>query len=183
MRQAGFEAAKKAGDAKAKARTDALDAMKAKDDKLKKLDSSALPGMPPPSGTTEAGDTIKGDDEKTTVAGKADDVAATDTEVFEGKGLGVQIPTSKEAEAAANESILEDKSHIVLVGHGQTPVGGSPVSEISEEGYEALKRVESGGSGLKQVLSATDGGEDLPGKKSQDHGAGEAAGVGTSVAD
>ena len=184
MRQAGFEAARKAGDAKSKARADALDAMKAKDDNLKKLDKSAPSGMPPPSGTTEAEEAMKGGKGEVSMEAKADDVSATpEAEVYEGKGLGEQIPTSKEAEAAANESILEDKSHIVLVGQGQTPIGGSPVSEVSEEGYEALKRVESGGTGLRQMISATDEGEGLPGKKTQHQGAGEAGEAGTSVAD
>ena len=184
MRQAGFEAAKKAGDAKTKARTDALDSMKAKNTGLQKLDNSGPTNMPPPSGSTEAKEAVKGESGVTKVEGKADKVpAASKSEVLEGKGQAEQVPTSKEADAAANESILEDKSHIVLVGQGQTPEGGTPQSERSEECYEASNEVESGGSGLRQVVSATDEGEALPGKRTQEQDATDGAEVGTSVAD
>lgn len=184
MRQAGFEAAKKAGDAKTKARTDTVEAMKAKNPVLQKLDNSGPTGPPPPSGNTEAGDAIRGESGEANVEGKADDVSATEeAEVLEGKGLATVIPTSKEAEAAANESILEDKSHIVLAGHGQTPEGLTPSSEQSEADYEELKRVETGKSGLSQVMSATDKGEDLPGKRTQEQGAADGGEVGISVAD
>ncbi len=184
MRQAGLEAAKKAGDAKAKARTEALESLKAKDSGLQKLDNSAPTGMPPPSGTTEASNAIKGETGEAKVAGKADEVPTTEeTEVLEGKGQTAEILTSTEAEAAANESILEDKSHIVLVGQGRTPDGGTPRSEMSEEGYEALKKAESAGSGFKQSISATDEGEELPGKRTQEQGAADGGEAGNSVAD
>ena len=181
MRQAGFEAAKKAGDAKTKAPTEFLDSMKAKDSGLQKIDTSSPTSIPPPSGSTEAADMIKGNSGQEKLESKADEVPATgEAEVLEGTGQAEAIPTSKEAEAAANESILEDKSHIVLVGHGQTPVAGTPQSETFDE---SLKRVDSAGSGLKQAISATDEGEDLPGKRTQEQEAADGGEVGTSVAD
>lgn len=186
MRQAGFEAAKKAGDAKAKARTDALDSMKAKDEGLQKLDNSGPTSIPPPSGTTEASDAIKGSSSGANIESKADCVPTTDDpEVLEGKGQATDIPTSKEAEAAANESILQDKSHVVLMGHGQTPVEGSPRSEIFEGMDDTLKKVESAGSGLRQSTSATDEAEEsaMGGKRTQEQGAAEGDEVGRSVGD
>ena len=184
MRQAGLEAAKKAGDAKTKARTDLLNSMKARDGSLQKLDNSGPAGMPPPSGSTEAGDAIKGDSTGAKVAGKADEVPSTEeAEELEGKGQADEIPTAQEANSAANASILEDKSHIVLAGHGRTPEGVTPNSEISEVDYEGLKRTDTGGSSLRQMVSATDDAEELPGKRTQEQGAAEGEEAGISVAD
>ena len=191
MRQAGFEAAKKAGDAKAKARTEALDTLKTKDGELQKLDNSAPPGLPPPTGTTDSSEVIPGLTGSANIVSKADTTPPTSNpEFLEGKGQAEEppIPTSKEAEAAANESILEDKSHVVLVGHGQTPVEGSvegsPRSETFEGRDEALKRVNSAGSGLKQAVSATDEGERVGGgKRTQEQGAAVGEDAGTSIGD
>lgn len=54
MRQAGFEAAKKAGEAKSQARTKVFGDSKPSNDTLKKLDHSSPMGMPPATRTTEA---------------------------------------------------------------------------------------------------------------------------------
>ncbi|MCJ1268691.1 hypothetical protein MMC22_008579 [Lobaria immixta] len=54
MRQAGLEAAKKAGEAKSQARAKFSGESKASSDALKKLDNSTAAGVPPPTGTTEA---------------------------------------------------------------------------------------------------------------------------------
>ena len=80
MRQAGFEAAKKAGDAKAKARTDALAVAQEKSEAsedLKKLDNSGPTGMPPPTGTTEAEDARAPDTAGAGIASNADEVPTT----------------------------------------------------------------------------------------------------------
>ena len=146
MRQAGFEAAKKAGDAKAKARAEALQASKPRADPLssetlQKLDHSGPTGMPPPSGTTEAEEAIKPGTGNTSAEGKADDVPVTEEgkreaeeeskkpNVYgvgaivannaEPKGKEMEIPSSKEAEESANESIITVNSEEVLEGRGQ----------------------------------------------------------------
>lgn len=54
MRQAGLEAAKKAGEAKSQARAKVSGESKASSDALKKLDNSTAAGLPPPTGKTEA---------------------------------------------------------------------------------------------------------------------------------
>ena len=77
MRQAGFEAARKAGDAKTKARNDILEAAKSRNPDLQKLDNSASTGMPPPSGTMEAAEAQKPGTGITSAESKADDVPAT----------------------------------------------------------------------------------------------------------
>ena len=122
MRQAGFEAAKKAGDAKSKARAEALQASRAKFgapsfDTLKKLDSSGPTGMPPPSGTTEAGEAMKPETGDTTVEGKADQVPQSDEE----QKILDKEPGLKETEEPVNDSIPTDGSdeEEVLEGRGQ----------------------------------------------------------------
>ena len=167
MRQASLEAAKKAGDAKTKARTDALDAMKAKDEGLQKLDNSAPTGMPPPTGTTEASDAVKGVSGEAKVQGKSDEVPETgghgEEEVLEGVGLaenesvGEGVPSAKEVETMANRSILEDKSHAGATGDG--------------------------GLDSKPAVSANDDGENLLGKRTQEQDAADGTEAGTSVAD
>ena len=159
MRQAGFEAAKKAGDARSKARVEALQASKAEADApssetLQKLDHSGPTGMPPPSGTTEAGEASKAETGNTSVQGNADHVPLTEegkqetekegmksnahglwtTESEEAKTRSKvkESPSSKEVEDSANRSIIADSSEDVLEGKGQ---GGPSTDEIpsSEE--------------------------------------------------
>lgn len=224
MRQAGFEAAKKAGDAKSKARTEALDAAKAKGGSLEKLDNAGPTGVPPPTGTTQAEDAITGvgSDSKEegmgTLDPKAEKEASGSTatsetatnsapteeagsEVLEGTGQAEtstqeQVPTASAAESAANEAILQDKSHVVLKGHGQTPVTSAPPSEKadnddndeeededngSEKGGGNVKGY--AGSTLKMSTSASDEAEALPGTRKQEQTAGKGEDVGDSVAD
>ncbi|CAF9923212.1 MAG: hypothetical protein ALECFALPRED_002329 [Alectoria fallacina] len=161
MRQAGFEAAKKAGDAKSKARAEALQASKARagtpnSEALRKLDNSGPTGMPPPSGTTEAGEAMKPETGNTSAEGKADDVPVTEEgrgeAEREGKkptmrGLGAmigdqgetngketKIPSSKEVEGSANKAIIADDFEEVLEGQGQ--------AEPSPEDIPSSKEVE-----------------------------------------
>ena len=90
MRQAGFEAAKKAGDAKkAKLFTSSKepepDTLEGQGEKegvvdeasLKKLDSSGPLGMPPPTGTTEAEDAKASETTGGNVVSKADDTPSS----------------------------------------------------------------------------------------------------------
>jgi hypothetical protein len=230
LRQAGFEAAKKATDAKSKARKDALEAAKAKDDSLQKLNNSGPTGMPPPSGITEAEDAIEPETAGAKVEGKADRVPVTgdgvteaedkvpsakkaekgantatmddqSEEVLEGIGQAEppaataqdipslaspppadEVPSASEVEAAANESIAKDKSHIIL--KGKREVDRTPPSEREYAAeQEASDEVEPvGKTPLKQV-TATDEAQDLPGKKTQDQETAKGDEAGNSVAD
>ena len=137
MRQAGFEAAKKAGDAKSKARAEALQASRDKDnalssDTLRKLDNSGPTGMPPPTGTTEAVEAMKPETGITSAEGKADDVPSTkpgEQDNLEGgnkeksseeqRSQESTMPSPKKADEAANTSVLADESEEVLEGRGQ----------------------------------------------------------------
>ena len=166
MRQAGFEAAKKAGDAKTKARSEALEAAKAQAPDLKKqLDDAAPAGMPPPSGTTEAEEAIKPEKYAAKVEGKADGVGVTDEgdkelkeqvgkkAVTEGVGainLGKEeagttkaetdtmegVPSSKDVEASANKSIYHDKEESEQVLEGK-----GQAEEKEEEEVPSSKEV------------------------------------------
>ena len=154
MRQAGFEAAKKAGDAKSKARADALEAAKAnKEGGLEKLDQAGPTGMPPPSGTTEAVEALKGVSGNTNVGGKADEVpttkegekgAITGKEEKDGKtatGEAVtmkDIPSSKEVDAAANTAIANDEESEVLEGKGQAEVDIPTSKEVEAAANESI---------------------------------------------
>ena len=83
MRQAGFEAAKRAGDAKkaklfASKEPDKIEGESKKEggldeESLKKLDNSGPLGMPPPSGTTEAEDAKEPESKGANVESKADE--------------------------------------------------------------------------------------------------------------
>ena len=237
LRQAGFEAAKKANDAKAKARQDALAAAKSKDGELQKLDNSGPTGMPPPSGITEAADAKEPETAGAVVESKADNVPVTgegptervedatqednDTtktakagqkstsnpittdepeEVLEGTGQAERpaplaqdipsiapppssedVPSAADVEAAANESILKDKSHIVLAGKEGDR---TPPAERADLGKEQ-ERVEPNqvGETPRKEVTATDEAQDLPGKKTQEQEPAEGAEAGTSVAD
>lgn len=116
LRQAGFEAAKKATDAKSKARKDALEAAKAKDNSLQRLDNSGPTGMPPPSGTTEAEDAKEPETAGPKVKGKADHVPVTGDGVAE---VEDGVPSAKKAAKVANTALMDDQSEEVLEGTGQ----------------------------------------------------------------
>ena len=236
LRQAGFEAAKKANDAKTKARQDALAAAKSKDDELQKLDNSGPTGMPPPSGITEAAD-AKEPETAGAVESKADEVPVTgegsteevedatkedhegiqvdkarekstsnpittgeSEEVLEGTGQAEppappaqdipsiapppsseDVPSAADVEAAANESILKDKSHIVLAGKEGDRTPPAERADLGKE-QERVEPSQVGETPLKEV-TATDEAQDLPGKKTQEQEAAEGAEAGTSVAD
>lgn len=237
LRQAGFEAAKKANDAKTKARQDALAAAKSKDDGLQKLDNSGPTGMPPPSGITEAADSKEPETAGVVVESKADNVPVTGEgsteevedatqeandgtqmakagkkstsnpittdepeEVLEGTGQAEppappaqdipsmaplpsseDVPSAADVEATANESILKDKSHIVLAGKEGDRTPPAERADLGKE-QERVEPNQVGETPLKEV-TATDEAQDLPGKKTQEQEAAEGAEAGTSVAD
>ena len=163
MRQAGFEAAKKAGDAKAKARAEALQPSKTKADTpsseaLKKLDNSGPTGMPPPTGTTEAEEAMKPETGDTTVEGKADHVPSSEkgdqnaTKKGTQETLGAATatvsnteshsqdstrPNTKKSEEAASISIVADGSEEVLEGQGQAEATLADKAPSAKEAEEA----------------------------------------------
>ena len=237
LRQAGFEAAKKANDAKTKARQDALAAAKSKHDGLQKLDNAGPSGMPPPSGITEAADSKEPETAGAVVESKADEVPVTGEgsteevedatkedhegiqvdkarekstnnpiatgepeEVLEGTGQAEppappaqdipsiapppssdDVPSAADVEAAANESILKDKSHIVLAGKEGDRTPPAERADLGKE-QERVEPNQVGETPLKEV-TATDEAQDLPGTKTQEQEAAEGAEAGTSVAD
>lgn len=156
MRQAGFEAAKKASDAKAKARTNALAAAKTKSEAsedLKKLDNSGSTGMPPPTAITDAEDArapktagtnieSKANQVPTSVEAKAEQAMSESATVATQEagattggqeavtkqpGKAEDIPSAHEAAESANKSILNDEDEEVLEGTGQAePPTSSP---------------------------------------------------------
>ena len=91
------------------------------------------------------------------------------------------VPSAAVVEAAANESILKDKSHIVLVGkEGDRTPPAERVNLGKEQVSEEPKTV--GETPLREV-TATDEAQDLPGKKTQEQEAADGVEAGTSVAD
>ncbi|KAK4695502.1 hypothetical protein P7C71_g2262, partial [Lecanoromycetidae sp. Uapishka_2] len=159
MRQAGFEAAKKAGDAKAKARTDALAAAKSKSEAaedLKKLDHAGPTGLPPPTGTTEAEDAKAPETAGASVESRADGVPVTveqkaeqamsksaveatqDSGATDGGEKAVtkapeattDIPSTHDVEEPGNDSVLNDESEEVLEGTGQAEPELPPIQDI-----------------------------------------------------
>lgn len=173
MRQVGFEAAKKAGDAKAKARNDILEAAKSKSPDLQKLDNSGPTGMPPPTGSTNAEDAKKPDTGDANVESKADDVPATSmedpraVEAEENAAANISprsaskselpaitkeeshsdIPTAQEVQAEANVAIVDDEEE-VLEGVGKAEVSPEdlPVptaKELEEQANQAIVEDES----------------------------------------
>ena len=112
MRQAGFEAAKKAGDAKTKARTDALEAAKSKNTELQKLDNSGPTGMPPPSGATEATEAMKGESGETTAGSKADAVPPTN----------LDIEKAESAEKTVEDGAKQENSGKTVTDNGNLPL-------------------------------------------------------------
>ena len=156
MRQAGFEAAKKAGDAKAKARAEVLQRSKAGTDTptsetLQKLNNSGPTGMPPPSGTTEAGEAMKPETGDTSAEGKADEVpvagesqaeAEEDGKKDEVSGSGsdnmgadnkeTKTPSSMTAEEPTDETIVANDSEEVLEGTGQAEPSADNIPSSKE---------------------------------------------------
>ncbi len=91
MRQAGLEAAKKASDAKSQARAKVLGVGEASDNLVKKDDTSAAPGVRPPSGTAGAASTVTPETRSTSAK-----ITANDTET----GSKPYTELTKEAEPA-----------------------------------------------------------------------------------
>ena len=176
MRQAGFEAAKKAGDAK-KAKLFAArepETLEGKGEKnetvdeeaLKKLDSAGPVGMPPPSGTTEAEDAKKPETAGAEVDSKADDTPTTEDATAENTGSADQ--ESETAKTAGNIDNLrdegtdlplrvKDKSAEVEHPHGTMEPLNTATGQKTEkgEGQPQTKGLEEDG-GLKGAVKKRD---------------------------
>lgn len=120
MRQAGLEAAKKASDVKSQARAKGLGVSEASNDAVRKLDNSTAPGVPPPSGTTEAASARAPETSSSTAKSTADNIETT-TSLTEptqesgsaGKGdSNADSPATRVSQAISegNESFKHDKS-------------------------------------------------------------------------
>lgn len=105
MRQAGFEAAKKAGEAKSQTRAKGFGESKTSNDALKKLDNSTATGLPPPVGTTEASPAKAQETGSSAAESKADTVPATSR--TRGKDT-FQLRTSKAG--GSDASVKPDKN-------------------------------------------------------------------------
>lgn len=105
MRQAGFEAAKKAGEAKSQTRAKGFGESKTSNDALKKLDNSTATGLLPPTGTTEASPAKAPETRSSTAESKADTVPATSG--TRGKDT-FQLRTSKAG--GSDASVKTDKN-------------------------------------------------------------------------
>ena len=114
MRQLGLEAAKKAGEAKSKARIEAMEAAKAKNPELQKLDYSGPKNMPPPSGTTKGADAVSAETGRTTVEGRADQVSATVEKEAKGKS-SEETREESEKQAPKRESVDTSSAELTSI--------------------------------------------------------------------
>ena len=180
MRQAGFEAAKKAGDAKSKARNEALKAAKATNPYLQKLDDAGPTGTAPPTGTAETGEAKKPETGDVPVESKLDGVAATSIaeaellgvegeatkpvgkgeEDIEQKEMPERIPdtalVSKEVEEQGNKAISEDESGGGLKGTGQLEAGIPTAKEVEKAANQAIAEDEKVEAKIPEKESLTD---------------------------
>ncbi len=162
MRQAGFEAAKKAGDAKKSSSAKIIAQAKGSEqsssssEMLQKLDNSAPTGMPPPSGATDARSATRMAPEtgSSTVESKADGVPAT-TSSSNKVSDSMQDLSLTEANAASSQTAgLTDG----LAGTGEdedlekkTAIAKEPEAEAQEAEEDGLNRGNHGGAKPKTV--------------------------------
>ena len=154
MRQVGFEAAKKAGDAKTKAREDELERLKARSTDLQKLDKAEPTGMSPSSGVTETTEAEKPETGTNDVAGAADDIPPTeegrkeeraenaDVETKEGVTAEMASAAEKEMAISANEATKEAAEPGVLEREGQAEPD-HPAAQPTSESEPAAKEPET----------------------------------------
>lgn len=125
MRQAGLEAAKKAGDAKTKARQEELERLKANSADLQKLDNSAPSGMPPPSGTIDTGYAKELRNGGTGLAAAVEGLPLTK---HEGKGAAAENTPSTEL-----DSTSEDATQILKAANEEMAKAASEASTGAAE--------------------------------------------------
>lgn len=132
MRQAGFEAAKKAGDAKktklfASSKEQEPDKLEGQGEKegdvdeeaLKKLDNSGPVGMPPPSGTTDAEDAKEPETAGAEVRSKADETASMEPAAENKTDMDEEAEAGDgEAGSAGNVENLKDEGNDLPLREG-----------------------------------------------------------------
>ena len=160
MRQAGFEAAKKAGDAKKSSSAKIIAQAKGSEqsssssEMLQKLDNSAPTGTPPPSGTTDARSAMAPETGSSTVESKADGVPATtsssnkvtdsmqDLSLTEANAAGSQTAGLTDGPAGTGEDEDLEK---------KTAIAKEPEAEAQEAEEDGLNRGNHGGAKPKTV--------------------------------
>ena len=191
MRQLGIEAAQKASDAKSKAKTSAPEPSNTKSETLQKLDNSGPPGMPPPSGTTEAEQATAPETVGVDVASKADEtpmVGQERGEVGEEERAEVEHPhgtlgpavagTGHTGEGENDTKALEEHGGLEPSKNDRTSKADNTEEDNEDDEAEAQEmkaRIVHDATASKE--------EELPGKKTQDQGAAEGEESGVSVGD
>lgn len=141
MRQAGLEAAKKASDAKTKARQEELEKLKAKSAEMQKSDGSEPSVVLPPGGTKDTEDAKKPESGGTMAADAADEVSstkekegieaaesltATDPKSSNQDASQIEKAANEEMAKAANEASTGAAEPDVLEGTGQAEPEATP---------------------------------------------------------
>ena len=202
MRQAGFEAAKKAGDAKKtndakiSAKIRGSERSNTSSEPLQKLDNSTPTGMPPPSGVTEASSakaTVTGD---SNVKSKADTITATTSGPPQAACATTGKPTTPTDGSPGDSGIhdSETKEIVPEESKGKNHEAEKTVAMKDDDlkaepqqgkvGYGTEQSVDdSEGTEKSENATASDAAQDLPVKITQNQSAGNGVDVGESVAD
>ena len=151
MRQAGFEAAKKAGDAKKASNAKLLPQAKGSEqsgvseETLQMLDNSAPTGMPPPSGTTDATSAMAAVTGSSNAESKADAVPATtpkSDQVADGMGKlnlgGAKAAINQPDEVTGTSAGKEETEE----SGKKTAIPEEPKAEEEEVENAGLKKME-----------------------------------------
>ena len=180
MRQAGFEAAKKAGDVKAKAKSKPLEQSDIPKGTLEKIDNSGPMGMPPPSGTTNAESAKAPETGESSIESKADTVPATTQPavklpIREKSGPGGAFSGPPDTQTSSEDGVAAGEKHESTAD----PKGGKDKGGRSTPEDHSMKISWK----TRDVTAVTDEAEALPGTKIQEQDAASGEKVGESVAD
>lgn len=207
MRQLGIEAARKASGSKTKPKTSAPELSDINSETLQKLDNAGPMGMPAPSGTAEAEAAKAPETANANVVSKADEKLTVEEFIEEesreegsekagieemGKGGSAEVghphgtlepavaavgQTVDEGERKGNTKALEE--HGGLEARTVDPKNAAKESRKEEEGGDQAAEAETASA----VRIPADTTAELPGKKTQDQGAGDSNEAGVSVGD
>ncbi len=208
MRQLGIEAARKASDAKTTPKTSAPGPSDVNSETLQKFDNAGSTGMPPPSGTTEAEAAKAPETANANVASKADEKLTVEEFIEEeskegggqevgveetGKGGNAEIEhphgTLEPAVAAVGQTEDEcekEGKRRALEEHGgleARTLDPKRTAKGTQNEYDEAADEEVRAETANAVTTSADTTTDLPGKKTQDQGAGEGEEAGVSVGD
>lgn len=175
MRQAGEEAAKKAGDRKQQDAGSAH-AAESRSETLQKLDRSAP--VPPPSGTTDAADATTPEPASSSAKAKGSESAAASTSSVEGDGLDVpRGPVVKHRGSNVSSASAEEIRSV------ERSLAITEEDEPDEEGKAGRDSTGSVEAGATSRATDADAEQDLPGGRTQGQAAASAEDAGRSVAD